>query len=181
MSKSTNTWVALLRAIGPATHKKMTMQQLRDSCHAAGFDDLSTYIESGNLLFKSSLPKTKIHKTLVNILSNHDLTNVVILRKPSELQSLVVSAPLREAASKRPSHLLTVFFNRRLNQKAISGLLLRNGPERLEVLNREICIDYVEGVAGLRLTPAVIDKTIGQPGTARNWNTLKKLVDLSKR
>ena len=179
MSKTKKTWVALLRGIGPITHKKMSMQQLRNSCRDAGFDDVSTYIASGNLLFKSELSKTTIQQSLCDILANYDLDNPVILRKPSELQRVIEAAPFHEASLKHPNHLLTVFFSKKLNKSAIDKLQSRDGPERIHALDRELCIDYVEGVANSKLISSTIDKIIGQPGTARNWNTLNKLIDLA--
>lgn len=178
MGKPTKKWIALIRAIGPTTHKKMSMQDLRDSCVQAGLENVSTYIASGNLLFSSSIRKTRLAALLQEILAGYDLKNDIILRTPAELKAVVSAAPFPDAAKARPNHLLVVFLNKQPNRIAVDKLAARDGPERLLALNRELCVDYKEGVGRSKLTSALIDRHLGQPGTARNWNTVNKLIEL---
>jgi uncharacterized protein (DUF1697 family) len=180
MANSGKSWIVLLRAIGPATHKKMSMQQLRDDCMAAGLENVRTYIASGNLLCNAPVSKNELQKLVENILSDYGLNNDVIIRTKTEMKSILDSSPLPEAANVRPNHLLTVFYNRKINLNAAKELLSREFSERIVILDRELCIDYVNGVANSKLTPALIDRVLGQSGTARNWNTVGKLVSLIK-
>ena len=156
------------------------MQDLRESCENAGFEDVSTYIASGNLLFASPATRSELATRLRAILADHGLDNDIVLRRPSELRSVVSAAPFPDAAGARPSHLLVVFFNEKLRESAVGEITARNGPERVTALGRELCVDYVEGVGRSKLTAAVIDRYVGQPGTARNWNTLNRLIELSR-
>ncbi len=57
----------------------------------------------------------------------------------------------------------------------------RAGPERLRGSGREIYIDYREGVARSKLSPAFLERVLQQSGTARNWNTLAKLCEASQQ
>jgi uncharacterized protein (DUF1697 family) len=179
ISKSTKKWIALIRAIGPATHKKMSMQDLRESCVQAGLENVSTYIASGNLLFASPVSKSRLTALLQEILAGYDLENDIILRTPAELKAVVSAAPFPGAAKARPNHLLVVFLNNKLNKHATDKLAARDGPESILALDREFCVDYKEGVGRSKLTPALIERHLGQPGTARNWNTVNKLIELS--
>ena len=179
MNALAKNWIALFRAIGPATHKKMSMQDLRQSCEQAGLTNVSTYIASGNLLFTSTASKPQLNALLQKILSGYDLDNEVVLRTPRELRIVVSASPLLDAAKERPNHLLVVFLNKKPNPAAVDALATRNGPERILALDRELCIDYKEGIARSKLTSAVIERHLKQPGTARNWNTLNKLIELS--
>jgi len=172
-------WCALLRGIGASTHKKMSMKDLRDASAVQGFTDVSTYIASGNLIFKSSASKPEIRKTIQGILASHELENAVILRTRPELQAVVAAAPHAAAAKSRPNLLLTVFFDKKLNQKSANEMINWQGPENIVALQRELSIDYTNGVARSKLTPTLIDRTLGQAGTARNWNTLNKLIELT--
>jgi len=156
------------------------MQQLRESCTEAGLGDVRTYIASGNLLCSSSLSKKQLTSTVEDVLREFGLDNAVILRDASELGDIISASPMPEAARTRPNHLLTVFFNQTVTANAVDDLMAREFPERIVVRKREICIDYRDGVARSKLTPALIDRTIGHPGTARNWNTLQKLFALSR-
>lgn len=177
MGRSKSSWIALIRGIGPATHKKMSMQQLRDACSAAGLEDVRTILATGNLLFSSSKPSRELKEQLAAVIAAHDLRNEVFLRKPDELEAVLRKRPFPDAASARPNHLLVLFLERRTGPKEIAALRGRAGPERIEANGREVFIDYAEGVGGSKLTPAVIERQLGQPGTARNWNTLRKLLE----
>jgi uncharacterized protein (DUF1697 family) len=172
-------WIALLRAIGPATHKKMSMQDLRDSCQSAHLEDVSTFIATGNLLFRSALARQKLLTLLREILDSYGLDNEVILRSPKELQTVVSAAPFADAAAARPNHLLIVFYNDPIGKSAGEELLQREGPERIMIRRRELCIDYVDGVARSKLSAASMDKLLAQSGTARNWNTVTRLIELA--
>lgn len=174
-------WIALLRAVLPATHKKMPMQDLRTACEEAGFNHVSTHAASGNLLFTSSAAKLQLQQTLDNIIASFGLSNAVILRTPAQLKAIVDYGPFADAASKRPNHLLIFFYDKKLKAAAVGEIVNRDGPERVEALNRELCVDYQEGVARSKLTPALIEKHLGHPGTARNWNAINKLIALSER
>ncbi len=155
------------------------MQDLRESCEQAGLKNTSTYIASGNLLFTSSVSKSALASILQEILAGYGLDNDVILRTPANLKTVVSAAPFPDAAKARPGHLLIVFLNKKPTELAVSKLAARDGPERLLALNRELCVDFKEGVGRSKLTPAVIERHLGQPGTARNWNTVNKLIELS--
>lgn len=181
MTGSKQSWIVLLRAIGPSSYKKMSMLQLRESCVEAGLEDVRTYIASGNLLCKTSLSRTNLKSVVEDVLTNYGLSNAVIVRKPAELSEVLACDPHPLAATDRPNHLLTVFFDRKVKKAAASNLISRGYPEHIAVLERELSIDYINGVAKSKLTPAVIDRVIEQPGTARNWNTVNKLVALMQK
>ena len=178
MVASAKKWVALIRGIGPSTHKKMSMEALREACSTSGLETVSTYIASGNLLFTSSKPKAEIMRLLVDILRSYGLDNAIVLRTPAELRQVVTANVHPEAALARPNHCLVVFYNQKIAIDSFDTLMQWPGPEHILCLPRELCVDYKAGVGTSKLTPAVLDKNTGQPGTARNWNTLNKLLAL---
>ncbi|MDB4224821.1 DUF1697 domain-containing protein [Granulosicoccus sp.] len=178
---SSKKWIALIRGIGPSTHKKMSMEVLRESCKVSGLDAVSTYIASGNLLFESAKPKAALMQILTKVLHSYDLENAVILRTPAELKKVVLANPHPQAALKRPSHCLVVFYNHKVDLNSTDKLKQWPGPESISSLSREICVDYIDGVGTSKLTPAVLDREVGQPGTARNWNTINRLIALTER
>lgn len=174
-------WIALVRAVLPATHKKMSMQDLRESCEKAGLENVTTHAASGNLLFSSSSTKAQLLKLLSEIIASYDLDNSVILRTPAQLKSAVSSIPFADAAKSHPSHVLVYFYNKKLNVNAVDELSARGGPERLQALGSELYVDYKDGIGESKLTSKVIERHVDQPGTARNWNAINKLIELSDR
>ncbi len=71
--------------------------------------------------------------------------------------------------------MLVLFLERDADARAAGALEQYQGPEKIKVLGREVYIDYVDGISRSKLTGAVLEKQLGQPGTARNWNTIHKL------
>jgi uncharacterized protein (DUF1697 family) len=63
---------------------------------------------------------------------------------------------------------------------AAAALAAYRGPERLHLAGEHLYIDYGQGVARSKLTPAFLDKTLGVRGTARNWNTANKLLAMAR-
>ena len=177
MERQPSTWIALIRAIGAATHKKMSMQQLREACVSAGLDDVRTVLATGNLLFSSSADAARLKHDLTEIIRAHDLDNAVFPRQPHELDAVLRTNPFPEAASEHPNHLLVLFLESDVGSDKLAALRDYAGPERIAPSGREVFIDYVAGVGRSKLTAAVLERLLGQPGTARNWNTIQKLRD----
>ena len=179
MSSRKSCWIALIRAIGPATHKKMSMAQLRDACSRAGFEEVQTVLATGNVIFFSDKPGSEIIKSLDDVLGNHGLENEVFLRQPKDLEAVLAANPFPAAAAARSNHMLVLFMSSAPSGSEIAAVGAYDGPERIAVKGNEAYIDYVNGVAGSRLTPARLEKLLGRPGTARNWNTVQRLAEKS--
>lgn len=157
------------------------MQQLRDGCTAAGLDAVRTYIATGNVLFRSSSDTVALQGALSDVLKRHGLDNAVFLRRPDELAAVLSGNPFADATSKRPNHILAVFLNEPPAQAGLEALRRHTGPERIAAVGRELFIDYVAGVGRSKLAPALIERRLGQAGTARNMNTVKALYELSRK
>ena len=175
-----NQWVGLIRGIGPSTHKKMKMAQLREACAAAGFDDVRTLIATGNLIFTTTLPEDEIAEVLRGILDGFGLDNPVFLRRPADIESVYARNPWPELEDLRPNHLLVMFMDDAPAAEAIATLAEWPGPERMVVSGREVFVDYAEGVGDSKLTYAVIERRLEQLGTARNWNTVNRVLDATR-
>lgn len=92
------------------------------------------------------------------------------------MRQVLALNPMPHAATARPNHLLVLFLDRAPDPDTARALLAHGGPEPVEVHGREVFIDYLDGVARSKLTPARLERLLGQPGTARNWNTVGKLA-----
>lgn len=175
MPDEKKTWVALIRGIGPATHKVLTMKDLRRACEESGFDDVRTILATGNLIVSSSEDQIHIQKSISGIFRSAGLENEVFLRRPEDLRRIIATSPLGEAISRRPSKVLVLFLAAELTPAAVSDLCDQRHAEKIEIMGHEIFIDYVNGVAGSRLIPSLVERRIGRPVTARNWNTVLRL------
>lgn len=176
MSIGPKHWIALLRAIGPLTHKKMSMAQFRAGCEKAGLKDVRTVLATGNALFSSEFAEAKISQILKDVLNDHGLQNEVFLRRPNDLARVLAENPFPQTSVERPNHMLVLFMADQPTSSEINALESIEKVEPTRVIGRETFIDYKSGVARSKLTPGRLEKLLGRSGTARNWNTIKKLV-----
>ena len=151
------------------------MQQLRTGCEALGFSDVRTLLATGNVLFRSDRDEAAISDALRRVIAAHGLSNAVFLRRPTDLDATLAADPFPDAARARPDHLLVFFMVAPADASQVAAARARPGPERVTVVGREAFIDYAEGVGRSKLTAAKLERLLGRPGTARNWNTVRKL------
>lgn len=169
-------WVALIRAIGGATHARMSMSELRDAALSAGLGHPRTVLATGNLILDTALPEAELAGTLTKIIADFGLNNRVFLRRAEALREVMSRNPMPGAALARPNRLLVQFLDTAPAHPQIAALHQHGGPEIVKVDGSDVYIDYLDGVGTSKLTPARLERLLGQPGTARNWNTIGKLV-----
>jgi uncharacterized protein (DUF1697 family) len=173
-------YIALLRAIGPATHAKMPMADLREGCVAAGLKDVATYINTGNVICRSAALAPTVRRKIAGVLARFGLANDVFIRTPAELQSVVKANPFPEAAAARPNHLVALFLHENPDAQLAAALSAHKGPEKIVCVGREVYVDYVEGVGKSKIAPGVIERRLKLSGTARNWNTVLTLEAMAR-
>ena len=100
------------------------------------------------------------------------------LRTENELRAVVASNPFETI--RNPGQLLVIFLDKATTAEAAAKLrAIYKGPEIIHVNGREMYVDYVNGAGRSKLTNALIERTLGVAGTARNWNTVTRLLELS--
>ena len=103
------------------------------------------------------------------------------LRTADEWAALVKKNPFPDEATSDPGHLLAVLMRQAPKPGAVEALRAAIvGRERVEARGREAYFVYPDGVGRSKLTPSLIDKHLGGAGTARNWNTVLKLLALTR-
>ncbi|MCZ0738228.1 DUF1697 domain-containing protein [Phreatobacter sp. AB_2022a] len=171
--------VALIRAIGPATHARMSMKDLSEGCRAAGLAKVSTYIQTGNVIVDTRFGAPRIGATVSGVLRRFGLGNDVVVRRADALAALAAADPYPDAAAARPDALVVMFLAEPPEAERLATLLRHGGPERISVIGPDLCIDYAGGITGSKLLPGTIERRLGIVGTARNWNTVRRLAALS--
>ena len=156
------------------------MAQLRKACEKVGLEQVRTVLATGNIIFSCARPGPQIKQLLDRIVADHRLSNEVFLRQPEELKAVLDTNPFPDAVAARPNHMLVLFMEG--EPVADAGSVLTNfpGPEQVHLAGREVYVDYVEGIARSKLTAARLERVLGRPGTARNWNTIQKLYSNSR-
>jgi uncharacterized protein (DUF1697 family) len=175
-------FVALLRAVNVGGTGKLPMQDLRAACEGAGFRRVSTYIASGNVVLETDKSATAVKRLIRELLRDQfGLTkNHVLVRTPGQLARVIARNPFVAAAAERPNLLMVNFLDGLPPPAAAGALAAYDGPERLHLAGDHLYVDYAEGVARSKLTPAFLDKALRVPATSRNWNTTNKLLDMAR-
>ncbi len=167
------TLIALLRAVNVGGAGKLLMVDLRALCEKAGFTDVRTYIQSGNVVFSSKRTAGQARVTLEAALSKRlDRATQVIVRTADDLDAVIAANPFPEA---EPNRLLVVFLSREESSSELDGWEIP-GSERFELVGRELFIHYPEGIGQSKLKTPFVDR-----GTARNLNTVRALVAMARQ
>lgn len=164
-------FVALLRAVNVGGTGKLPMNDLVQLCTGAGFEDVQTYIASGNVVFATDLPIDQAKTALEARLEAYAGRPVpVFIRTGLELNRILDANPFPDKPGNRT---MVVFLDRTPPKNTLeqaTGLK----TEEVRLGERELYIHYGEGMGQSKLKiPAA------QSGTARNMNTVAKLVTMA--
>ncbi len=164
-------YIALLRAINVGGTGKLPMTELKAICEKLGFTDVKTYIQSGNVLFRSDETEAKVGRELDEALGKVlGKKPGVMLRSRREMQTIVENAPFPDA---KPNYLLVSFLPDAPPKDALDRMVAPDGEEAV-VAGREIYVHYPVGSGKSKLKlPALA------AGTSRNLNTVRKLAEMA--
>ena len=178
-------YVSMLRGVNVGGSSRIKMDALRTAYESLGLEDVQTLLQSGNVLFRSRLAdRQQLAKRIMQELERRfDLAIEVVLRRLDEVATIVERGPvLSERAD--PSKLLVMFLSAVPDAAAQATLRKwhkdKELKELLELRGPEIYLYYPDGVGRSKLTGAVIESKLDTAGTARNWNTLLKLVEVGR-
>jgi uncharacterized protein (DUF1697 family) len=173
------TWIALLRGVNVGGNRMVAMADLRALLASLGFDRPRSLLQSGNLVFDGPRrsPAALEARIQAAVAKHAGFEPEIFVRTAAEWHDLVAGNPFAEAAAHDPGHLLVMCFRRAPSAAEVASLRAAiTGPERVEAIGRHAYFVYPAGVGTSKLTNAVIERRLGSPGTARNWNTVLKLA-----
>lgn len=165
-------YVALLRAVNVGGTGKLPMSELKAMCEAAGFEKITTYIASGNVVFVSALSETRVRQALENRLAAYAGKPVgVLVRTAQEMAEVLKNNPFPDS---KPNFTVAVFLDEQPGKTALEGVRNRAEDETIALGKREIYVSYGSGMGRSKLAiPAA------KEGTARNMNTIAKLAEMA--
>ena len=169
------TYAALLRGVNVGGRGKLPMPALVKAFESLGHEDVRSYIQSGNVVFRSSVTDPgKLSAALERMLSEQfGLETRVLLRTHAELAAVAAGSPFDEAVH-------VVFLDSRPKPAAVAALDPDRSPgDRFAVAGREIYLSLASGAGRTKLTLDWLERRLGVAGTQRNWNTVLKLVELT--
>jgi uncharacterized protein (DUF1697 family) len=176
------TYIALLRAVNLAGLNRISMGDLRDLAAALGLHDVKTLLQSGNIVFRSTVSSTeKLERLLQDATAKQlDVSTDFFVRTAAEWQAVIAANPFPDLAKNDPGHLVVMPLKDVPARAAVAALQSAiKGREVVRARGREAFITYPDGQGRSKLTIALIERHLGTRGTARNWNTALKLAALA--
>jgi uncharacterized protein (DUF1697 family) len=179
-----HTFVALLRGVNLGARNKVSMPELRSSLAELGLEDVLTYIQSGNVVFRSASRDTSELAARIEgeLVETFGVRSSVVIRTPAELEAIAADNPflVRQADPRRQLHVLF------LAGAPVADAVARLDPNRsprdeFSLREREIYLHLPDGFGRSKLTIDYFERRLGVGATVRNWNTLLKLVELTRR
>ena len=175
------TFVALLRGINVGGKRKLPMAELKSLLSSLGFEDVVTYIQSGNVVFRGPRGDarelaTGIEERITQVVG---LDVAVMLRSPAKLAAIVSGNPFHDETDRSSLHV--VFLDRAPENEAAARLdPQRSPPDELSLRGAEIYLRLPNGSARTKLTLDYFERTLDARATARNWTTVNKLLELAQ-
>jgi uncharacterized protein (DUF1697 family) len=172
--------VVLLRGINIGSRNRISMPKLREVLVGAGFGDVATYVQSGNVILASAKKADGVRRDVEQALANElGLEIEVVVRSRAELAKVVERDPLGDVATNPKRYQVTF-----LATKAPAGLKQKlqgvaAEQERFAISGREVYAWHPEGVARSKLWALLAGKELGVTGTSRNWTTVTRLLELA--
>ena len=170
--------IALLRGVNVGKGKPVAMADLQRMMSELGLAGARTLPRSGNIVFEAgAAPPSELEELLEQqALARLGLKTLVFVRTAAEWREAIAHNPFPQEAEHDPSHLLLVAFRQAPGAEAVAGLQAAiPGREQIKAWDRHAYVVYPDGIADSQLTPALWSRWLA-PGTARNWNTSRKLA-----
>ncbi|WP_411893373.1 DUF1697 domain-containing protein [Winogradskyella sp. A2] len=174
-----NIFIALLRGINVGGHKKMPMADLRALLSNSGLENVQTYIQSGNVVFQSSITdKFEIEALIKNsILSHFGFEVPALVKTHLQLQTTMDNCPFDEEKKIKSYFILLDSVPKKEDVKEATKKQY-DGEEYL-ILNN--CIYYYceKGYGKAKFNMSYFERKLKVAATSRNYKTIIKLIELS--
>ena len=171
-----------MRGINVAGHKSVRMAELRGWVEALGYEEVTTYMQSGNLVFRSGQSATKVRDALRRaVLAESGFDIPVVVRTASQLGAVIDNNPFAKEAADEPKFVHVAFLSGSPSASTLNVLLgIDSGAARCELSGREPYLHFADGAGKTKWLNTVIEKTLGVDSTSRNWNSVLKLAGMLK-
>ena len=172
--------VVLLRGINIGSRNRIAMPALREALDEAGYEDVRTYVQSGNVVLSSGASAKQAARDVERLIADRfGLDIAVVARTRNELAKVVDRNPLARVA-KDPKRYQVSFLEAKPTAKVVRELEeVATVKEKVVSIGREIYAWHPDGVARSKLWARLAGKDLGTTATARNWTTVTKLLELA--
>lgn len=173
----------MLRGVNVGGHNIIRMDALRVLCESIGFRDARTYVQSGNVVFRTGERDGAVIAAKIEdaIEREFGFRPSVITRTAGEMSDVIARNPFAGRNGIEPNKLLVTFLAREPGEEARKTVLAtRTDGEEIRLDGREMYIYFPHGMGRTKLPVTGFEKILNTPGTGRNWNTVRKLLEIAE-
>ncbi len=172
--------IALLRGINLGPNRRVSMPRLRELLEGHGYEDVETYVQSGNVVLTSDAAPGEVADALERRLAaDLGFDVAVVVRTRAELADVVARDPFADVVDEPRRYQVTFLSTEPGDELRRTIEAAAVAPERVAVSGREIYAWHPDGVGRSDLAKFLADRRLGVTGTARNWNTVLQLLELA--
>lgn len=176
-------YIALLRGINVGGRNKIIMSDLRALFRAIGFTEVTTYIQSGNIIFRSKGAKSKELEQRIEreIERKYGYSVPVIVLTGNKLEKILGDNPLRPIKEDEFSKMYYVFLKEFPESEAVAKFKKNKYENEKYIVSEDyIYLKCLSGMGKARLTTNLLEKNLNVQATARNHKTALKILELTK-
>jgi len=172
--------IALLRGINLGARNRVSMPELRSLLEGHGYEDVRTLVQSGNIVLSSAKRPATLERDLEHqIAEGCGVSSKVVVRTRDELADVIARDPFGEEAGDFKRYQVT-FLSAEPDPEIVRAIEARDlAPEKVVFSGREAYAWHPGGMQKSALGRLLTDRRLGVTATARNWNTVTKLLELA--
>ncbi|HKV80356.1 MAG TPA: DUF1697 domain-containing protein [Candidatus Sulfotelmatobacter sp.] len=175
--------ISMLRGVNLGPHNRIKMDALRAVYESLKLETPRTYVQSGNVIFRT---KEKNSSQLAQKIRNAiekkcKCSPEVILRTAEELRKAIAATPFADRPNLEPGKILVTFLAAEPPLEARASFdRFKDYPEEVHLKGRELYIYFPNGAGRSKLPWSAIEKLLKVTGTARNWNSVKAMLEIAE-
>jgi uncharacterized protein (DUF1697 family) len=176
--------ISMLRGVNVGGHNQIKMDALRALYEKLGLRDVQTYVQSGNVVFRSKERSlSALGKRIEDAIEKSSgFRPLVVLRTPAELRDVIARNPFAKRSGIEPGKLLVTFLASAPGLEALEqALKIETEPEELRIDGREAYIYFPNGMGRPKMSWPKIERALKTSGTGRNWNSVTKLLEIAEK
>ncbi len=174
--------LSILRGINVSGQKKIQMTDLKVLYEQLNFKNITTYIQSGNVVFKAENSKNLNKKIEQKIFEKYNFDVPVIIRTTVEMQTIIEENPFLKRKNIDPEKLYVTFLEERPSSDLIENISKINyEPDTFIIWDKEIYLYCPNGYGNTKLNTNFFENKLKVKATTRNWKTANELLALMLR
>lgn len=172
-------WIVLFRGVNVGGNRKLPMAKLRALLVSAGFSDVQSYIQSGNVVLRSELTRSRVKSNIEELVEREfGFSTQALVLSAEEMEAAIAGYPFAPVADQSRAHL---FFEMGPSPMPnVADLVPENGDSaQLQAEAGVIYLSAPDGMSSSRLAE-LLSRRLKDKATARNLRTCTKLLDMAR-